>query len=76
MGDAGLEPATSSLSSGAHSLLLTTRDAAFLLRTTENTLREWARGGIIPAYRVAGEWRFCREEIAAWIRSRRNGWKK
>lgn len=51
--------------------LLTVREAAFLLRTSANTLRHWARKKLIPGYRVCGEWRFFRREIQAWIRARR-----
>lgn len=46
---------------------LDTRSAAYLLGVHEETLRQWARRGKIPAGRAGGGYRFRRSVLVAWL---------
>lgn len=48
--------------------VLTTKDAAALLRWTEDTVRRKAVAGEIPAHALGRHWRFYREELHKYIR--------
>jgi len=49
--------------------LLTSREAAALLRVHHKTLERKARGGQIPGYQIAGRWCFRASELDAWLKS-------
>jgi excisionase family DNA binding protein len=55
-------------------MLLTTQQAAELLRCTPDTVRAWASAGKVPAAKVGKSWLFDREQLADFIRAtaRRN----
>jgi excisionase family DNA binding protein len=52
--------------------LLNSREAAALLRVHYKTLERKARRGEIPAYQVAGKWRFRASELDGWLSSQLN----
>lgn len=47
--------------------ILTIRDVAEYLKVTEKTVYGLAQKRQIPGFKVGGQWRFRREDIAAWI---------
>ena len=47
------------------------QEAARLLSVSEKTVYRWVRGGLLPVYRVNGQYRFHRPELLAWAISRR-----
>jgi excisionase family DNA binding protein len=47
--------------------ILTIRDVAEYLKVTEKTVYGLAQKGIIPGFKVGGQWRFKREDIDQWI---------
>lgn len=47
--------------------LLTTREAAEILRVHTVTLSQWAKHGRIPATKVGGAWRFSKAALQAWL---------
>lgn len=47
------------------------QEAAQLLSVSEKTIYRWVRGGLLPVYRVNGQYRFHRPELLAWAISRR-----
>ena len=47
--------------------LMTVKEVAEYLRLDEHTVYRVARKGEIPAYKVAGQWRFKRELIENWL---------
>lgn len=47
--------------------VLTTEEAARLLRLSAYTVRELARKGKIPARKVGKEWRFSRRRLLEWL---------
>lgn len=47
--------------------ILTIRDVAELLNVGEKTVYTMAQRGELPAFKVWGQWRFCRGDIGAWI---------
>jgi excisionase family DNA binding protein len=47
--------------------VLTLADAATLLQIGEDVLAGLAEAGEVPARRLAGEWRFSREALLAWL---------
>ncbi len=49
---------------------LTIKDVARLLNVTESTVYQWLEEGEVPAYQIAGEYRFNRPEIEDWIMQR------
>lgn len=52
---------------------MTVREAAELLRVSEKTVYRWIRQGVIPAFRVQGQYRFDRRELQSWARYKRIG---
>lgn len=48
--------------------ILTLAEAATYLRVDEAGLEKMADGGDIPARKVAGQWRFSRRALEAWLR--------
>jgi excisionase family DNA binding protein len=48
--------------------ILTTDEAAALLKLTPFTVREYARRGILPARKAGKGWRFFRPDLVAWVR--------
>ncbi|MBZ5529704.1 MAG: helix-turn-helix domain-containing protein [Acidobacteriia bacterium] len=47
--------------------VLTTNEAAELLRLSLYTIRDMARRGVLPARKVGREWRFPRNTLMKWI---------
>ena len=47
--------------------LWTVQECARYLKNHEETVREKARGKLIPAVKVGANWRFHPERIAAWV---------
>jgi excisionase family DNA binding protein len=47
--------------------VLTAGEAAALLRLAESEVVEAAERGEVPGRRIAGEWRFAREALMAWL---------
>jgi excisionase family DNA binding protein len=47
--------------------VLTLDEAAELLRTDAAVVRELAEAGELPGRQVAGEWRFARAAVLAWL---------
>jgi len=45
----------------------TIKDVAEYLQLNEHTVYRMVRKGEIPAYKVAGQWRFKRELIEKWL---------
>jgi excisionase family DNA binding protein len=46
---------------------LTVREVAVLLNVDEKTVYRLAKRGELPGFKVAGAWRFKRDDINAWI---------
>ena len=51
--------------------LIAVDEVAEYLRVKVTTVYEWAKEGKIPAAKVGRLWRFDREEIEAWVKSRK-----
>jgi len=49
--------------------LMTVKEVAEYLRLDEHTVYRMARKGEIPAYKVAGQWRFKKELLEKWLES-------
>ncbi|MBC7333692.1 MAG: helix-turn-helix domain-containing protein [Actinobacteria bacterium] len=49
--------------------LMTVKEVAEYLRLDEHTVYRMARKGEIPAYKVAGQWRFKKELLDKWLES-------
>jgi len=47
--------------------LMTVKEVAEYLRLDEHTVYRMARKGEIPAYKVAGQWRFKKKMIEEWL---------
>ena len=47
--------------------LMTLKEVAEYLRLNEHTVYRMARKGEIPAFKIAGQWRFKKEVIDKWI---------
>ena len=47
--------------------LMTVKEVAEYLQLDEHTIYRMARKGEIPAYKVAGQWRFKRKLIEQWL---------
>ena len=52
--------------------LLDSREAAALLQIHPKTLERKARTGEVPAYQIAGKWRFRASELDRWLQSQLN----
>lgn len=53
--------------------LMTVKELAQYLRLDEHTVYRMARKGEIPAYKVAGQWRFKRKLIEKWLEDKKVG---
>ena len=53
--------------------ILTITEVAEYLKITERTIYGWAQDGVIPAYKMAGSWRFRRRDIDRWLETTRTG---
>lgn len=58
--------------------ILTLPEVAQLLKVAEKTVYSMAQKGLLPAFKVGGQWRFKRTDIDVWIEqqkaaSRENG---
>lgn len=49
--------------------LLTVEEAARLLRYSPTTVRAYCRSGVLPAFRVRGEWRIRTADLFAAVRA-------
>jgi len=49
---------------------LSVKDAASLLKVSEDLLHRWIKAGVLPAYRINEEYRFNRSELLEWATSR------
>lgn len=47
------------------------KNAADLLNVSEKTIYRWIRQGVIPTYKVQGQYRFDKSELEGWARSKR-----
>lgn len=47
--------------------ILTLPEVAQLLKVAEKTVYTMAQFGELPAFKVGGQWRFCRTDLDAWI---------
>lgn len=52
--------------------VLTLAEVAAYLKVNEKTIYRMVQGGKIPAFKVAGSWRFKKGELQAWIESNKN----
>ena len=52
---------------GKKEKLLTVKEIAEYLQLDEHTIYRMARKGKIPAFKVAGQWRFKKELIEKWL---------
>ena len=50
---------------------MTVRDVALYLNVDEKTVYRLAQKGDLPGFKVAGTWRFKRDDIDAWIEQRK-----
>ena len=50
---------------------MTVRDVAVFLNVDEKTIYRLAQRGELPAFKVAGTWRFQREDMQRWIDQRK-----
>jgi excisionase family DNA binding protein len=51
--------------------ILKLKDVALLLKVSEKTVYSMAQNGELPAFKVRGQWRFSRVEIADWIEAQK-----
>ncbi|MCH7477462.1 MAG: PTS sugar transporter subunit IIA [SAR324 cluster bacterium] len=52
---------------------LTVREAARVLKVSEKTIYRWIRQGVLPTFKVQGQYRFDGPELDAWARYKRIG---
>jgi len=52
--------------------MITISQLAEILGVTDRTVYQWANNGEIPAYKVGNSWRFIEEEVAEWLKRKRN----
>lgn len=67
--------ALSTMDSQAHEQpdrMLTTQEAAEVLRLSTKTLRLLARKGVVPSVRVGGQWRFSAEAVEKFTQNGKN----
>jgi len=50
--------------------ILTTDEAAEMLRLSPYAVRDMARKGLIPSRKVGKGWRFYKPDLLAWIRGK------
>lgn len=53
------------------SAALTETQVADLLSVNERTVYRMAQRGELPAFKVAGTWRFLQQDIEAWVNERK-----
>ena len=51
---------------------MTVRQVAAYLNVNEKTVSRLAQRGTLPAFKVAGAWRFKRDDIERWIDEQKN----
>jgi len=51
--------------------LMTVKEVAEYLQLDEHTVYRMARKGEIPAYKIAGQWRFKKKLIEKWLEEHR-----
>jgi hypothetical protein len=49
-------------------ILLNSREVAFLLDLSPDTVNEFARGNILPAFKKGRQWRFLKRDITSFQR--------
>jgi len=49
---------------------MTIKEVAEYLQLEEHTVYKMARKGEIPAFKIAGQWRFKREMIEEWLKQK------
>ena len=47
--------------------VMTTREAAEYLRTSEDSIKRFARAGRIPAAKLGRAWRFVKDDLDRWL---------
>jgi excisionase family DNA binding protein len=47
--------------------VLTVKEVSELLKIHESTIYKMAKEGRIPAFRLASEWRFLKDQLVHWI---------
>jgi excisionase family DNA binding protein len=52
--------------------LMTLEEVADYLRLSNDTVYRMANTGTIPACKVGNQWRFRREDVDAWLESKKN----
>ena len=52
--------------------ILTLKEVADYLKLTEKTAYRLAAEGKLPGFKVGGAWRFQREDLEAWIETKKN----
>lgn len=52
--------------------LLTLSEAASLLQVSTRTLQRMIRGGVLPAFKVGGQWRVRETQLRQWVKDREN----
>jgi excisionase family DNA binding protein len=59
---------------GSTTEMLTALELASYLRIHPTTVYKLAKRGELPAFKVAGDWRFKRSSIEKWLEARKNRW--
>ncbi len=52
--------------------ILRTRDIAFLIDTSPDTVNDMARKGIIKGYKSGNQWRFRKKDVEKYLKKRGN----
>lgn len=52
--------------------LLTLSEAASLLQVSTRTLQRMIRSGVLPAFKVGGQWRVRETQLRQWVEDREN----
>ena len=55
---------------------LSVEDLAEVLGVTRQTLYRWLTEGVLPAYRVGGQWLVLRDEVVDWIAAGANAFPR
>lgn len=56
--------------------LLTTSEAAVILRATQRTIYRWIEAGVLPAAKIGGRWRIRRKDVEALFDDKQGGHKR
>ena len=51
--------------------ILTLPEVAQLLKVNDKTVYSLAQKGVLPGFKVGGQWRFKREDLDAWIEAQK-----